>query len=490
MGLVRSMLKEKELPLEFWEEVVSTCVYVLNRSSTKGVKGKTPYEKWNKRKPSVSHLRIFGSVAFVKAIGRLSKLKDRSKCMLFMGCEAGSKAYRCLDPVSFKIHISRDVIFDEKKIFKISEEGKLGKWSLCSSNFLKITSLEEGERDSSEEQGEQSVMNESSERDLGQPENSEEEESMRYRSIQSIYDETNLLCSEFCLLFPKEPSSYSLAVRQGVWREAMKEEISAILNNKTWTVVKPQGNIKPIGVRWVFHVKKDSKGRILRHKARLVVKGYIQRKGIDYGEIFSPVARMESIRILIAIAAQENSELHHLDVKTAFLNREIKEDTYITQPESFEEKGKEDHILKLQKALYGLKQAPKAWNSKLNEVLLKKGFVRSKFDYGVYYTAEMQERIIVGVYEDDKIITGSNSHKIVEFKESMKQAFEMTDLGILNSYLGIEIKHEATYTSLNQRSYIETILPSFKMNECNSVRTPMEARFKLGTEKGKDEVNP
>ena len=270
----------------------------------------------------------------------------------------------------------------------------------------------------------------------------------------------------------------------------MKEEISSILKNKTWTVVKPEGNIKPIGVRLVFRVKKDSKGRILRHKARLVVKGYAQREGINFGEIFSPVARMESIQILIAIAAQEEWELHHLDVKTAFLNGEIKEDIYITQPEGFEVKGKEDHILKLQKALYGLKQAPRAWNSELTEVLLKKGFVRSKCDYGVHYIAEMQERIIVGVYVDDMIIIGSNSHKIVEFKEGMKHVFEMTDLGIISFYLGIEIKHEATYTWLNQKSYIETILHSFKMNECNLMRTPMEARFKLGTEIGKDEVNP
>ena len=128
MGLVRSMLKEKELPLEIWGEAVSTCVYVLNRSSTKGVKGKTPYEKWNKRKPNVSHLRVFGSVVFVKTTGRLSKLEDMSKCMVFLGYEAGSKAYRCLDPVTFKIHISRDVIFDEKRHLK---SVKMENWESC-----------------------------------------------------------------------------------------------------------------------------------------------------------------------------------------------------------------------------------------------------------------------------------------------------------------------------------------------------------------------
>ena len=131
----------------------------------------------------------------------------------------------------------------------------------------------------------------------------------------------------------------------------MKEEILEILKNKTWIVVKPQGDIKPLGVKWVFRIKKDMKEKILRYKAMLVVKGYAQKEGIDYGEVLSPIARMESIRILITIAAQEEWELHHLDVKTTFLNREIKEDTYISQPEGFKIKGKEDHILKLRKAL-------------------------------------------------------------------------------------------------------------------------------------------
>ena len=201
----------------------------------------------------------------------------------------------------------------------------------------------------------------------------------------------------------------------------------------------------------MFRVK-DIMGKVVRYKARLVVKGYAKKQGIDYDEVFSPFARMESIRILIAIAAQEKWELHHLDVKIAFLKGEIKEDIYISQTEGFLIKGKEDHILKLKKALYGLKQASRAWNSKLNEFLIRKGFVRSKNDYAVYYEKVMQERLIIGVYVDDMIIRGPNSCKIKKFKENMKEVFEMTDLGILSSYLGIDIKHKASYTWLIQKS--------------------------------------
>ena len=138
----------------------------------------------------------------------------------------------------------------------------------------------------------------------------------------------------------------------------MAKEISAIERNKTWTLVKAPPGIKTIGVKWVFRMKKDQTGAVVKHKARLVAKGYSQKFGIDYEEIYAPVARFDSIRILIAIAAQLNWNLHHLDVKSAFLNGVIKEDLYVMQPEGFVKKGKESHVLKLTKALYGLKQAP------------------------------------------------------------------------------------------------------------------------------------
>ena len=150
------------------------------------------------------------------------------------------------------------MIFAETKAFELSEQDKLRKFSLCPSNILHVIGLEEGEREPAEGPRVESVINESRERELSQSKESEEEETSRYRSIQSIYDETNILYNEFSLLLAEEPSSFSLAAKQEVWRSAMKEEISAILRNNTWTMVKLNKDIRPIGVKWLFRVKKDS----------------------------------------------------------------------------------------------------------------------------------------------------------------------------------------------------------------------------------------
>ena len=123
MSCVRSMLKEKKLPLELWAEAVNTCVYVLNRSYTKSSKNSTPYEKWSGRKPKIDHLRVFGSVVHVKTTKRVNKLEDRSNVMIFIGYELGTKAYRCLDPLSFKVTISRDVVFEEFQSWDFSQQG-------------------------------------------------------------------------------------------------------------------------------------------------------------------------------------------------------------------------------------------------------------------------------------------------------------------------------------------------------------------------------
>ena len=195
--------------------------------------------------------------------------------------------------------------------------------------------------------------------------------------------------------------------------------------------------------------------------------------------MFSPVARAESIRILIALAAQLEWDLHHLDVKSAFLNGEIKEEVYVHQPEGFIKKGKEDYVLRLRKALYVLKQAPRAWNSKFYNTLRSIGFIKSVNDQAVYISNIKGDRILVGVYVDDLIITGSKPQRIEEFKFSMKTKYDMTDFGLLNSYLGVEVIQSKSEIRLCQPNYALKVLKEFNMEECNSAKTPMECCLSL-----------
>jgi len=172
----------------------------------------------------------------------------------------------------------------------------------------------------------------------------------------------------------------------------------------------------------------------------LVAKGYVQRAGVDFDEVFAPVARLDSVCVLLVVAAQEGWEVHHLDVKSAFLNGILAEEVYVAQPPGFSIPGREHQVLRLHKALYDLHQAPRAWNSKLDCTLAPLGFARCSEEHGVYICGEGQRRLLLGVYVDDLILTGTDSNELTQFKEEMKHQLKMSDLGPLSYYLGIEVQ--------------------------------------------------
>jgi hypothetical protein len=221
---------------------------------------------------------------------------------------------------------------------------------------------------------------------------------------------------------------------------------------------------------------------VSKHKARLVVKGYAQQHGIDYDEVFAPVARLDSVRLLIALAAHEGWEVHHMDVKSAFLNGDLQEEVYVEQPAGFVIAGKEHKVLKLHKALYGLHQAPRAWNSKLDGTLVSLGFRRSLSEHAIYVRPNGGTQLVVGVYVDDLVITGASCDDIKLFKKEMAAAFKMSDLGLLHYYLGIEVKQGADGISLSQGAYAIKLLEKSGMAGCNPSQVPMEARLKLSKE--------
>ena len=316
-------------------------------------------------------------------------------------------------------------------------------------------------------------------------------ESPRYRSLTDLYSETSPITQdeEVHLLSCEEPLSYTEAASEEVWMRAMREEMLAIERNDTWELEIPPPNCRPIGLKWIFKLKKSTQGDIIKCKARLVVKDYSQRKGLDYDEIYAPVVRFETIRLLIALAALKDWQIHRLDVKSAFLNGEIKEVTYVKQPEGFLVKGKEGWVLRLKKALYGLKQAPRAWYFKLHSCLHSLGFIKSAYEQSLYLNKSIDAILIVGVYVDDLIVTGSSLAVIEDFKAEMARAFDMSNLGSLSSYLRIEVKQGKDFIFLSQMAYAQKILQHAKLGECNSAITPLEARAQFTYEEGKSTVN-
>lgn len=306
--------------------------------------------------------------------------------------------------------------------------------------------------------------------------------SSRVRTKPAYLDEYILLADceyeRLLMTINDEPWTFEEAKELKVWIDACKDELVSIEKNKTWELVDLPTGVKPIGVKWIFKLKRNADGSINKYKSRLVAKGYVQKHGVDYDEVFAPVARIETIRLVIAVAASNGWELHHLDVKTAFLNGELKEDVYVTQPEGFMITGKEDKVYKLRKALYGLKQAPRAWNTKLNKSLHDLKFQRCSKEPSLYKKDTKDGVLIVVVYVDDLLITGSSLKHILEFKREMALKFEMSDLGKLTYYLGIEICQHSQGITLRQNKYAKKILEECGMN-ANSTQIPMDVNVKL-----------
>ena len=260
----------------------------------------------------------------------------------------------------------------------------------------------------------------------------------------------------------------------------MEAEMQSIEENKARSLVDLPPGHKPIGLKWVFKVKRDEHGAVVKHKTRLVAKGYVQRPGIDFTEVFAPVARLESVRVLLAVAAHEGWEVHHMDVKSTFLNGELQEEVYVAQPAGFVVEGAEHKVLKLKKALYGLRQAPRAWNAKLDNTLLALGFQKSEAEHGVYIRGLGEARLIVGVYVDDLIITGRSG--INKFKAEMKKMFSMSDLGLLSYYLGLEVQQTEVGIRIGQAAYAAKLVERSGLSDCNVCAVPMESRLKLSKE--------
>ena len=288
-------------------------------------------------------------------------------------------------------------------------------------------------------------------------------------------------------LLDNEPRTFKKAMSSSeslLWKEAVNSEIESILNNHTWELVDlPPGN-KPLGSKWIFKRKIKDDGTIDKFKARLVVKGYRQREGLDYFDTYSTVIRITSIRILVALAAVYGLEIHQMNVKTAFLNGELEEEIYIEQPDGFVVPGKEKKVCRLVKSLYGLKQSPKQWHAKFDQTMLSNGFKINECDKCVYIKNVPNHIVIVCLYVDDMLIMSNDIANINATKRMLNSKFDMKDLGVADLILGIKINKTPQGLALSQSHYIKTVLEKFKHLGFKVAKTPIDVNLALAKNKG------
>ncbi|CAL8091268.1 unnamed protein product [Prunus armeniaca] len=473
--MINSMLNSSGLPHNMWGEALLTANTILNRIPHK-TSDKSPYEVWKGRLPTYKTLKVWGCLAKVQVpLPKRTKLGPKTIDCVFIGFASNSAAYRFLvfhSDVS-DIHVntileSVDVIFFEDIFpYKQGRSNVNSKRTIDDSRINENSRIDDGNPTSSSVQ-----------------ENEQDQEPRRSKRTRIPKD----FGPDFLTMIAEaEPQTYKEAISSPeapFWKEAINSEVESIMQNHTWELVDiPPGN-RPIGYKWIFKKKLKADGTIDKYKARLVAKGYRQKEGLDFFDTYSPVTRITSIRMLIAIASIYDMEIHQMDVKTAFLNGELDEEIYMEQPEGFVVKGQELKVCKLVKSLYGLKQAPKQWHEKFDHTMMTHGFKINECDKCVYIKTHKNACVIVCLYVDDMLIIGTNKDIINSTKKMLNSSFDMKDLGLADLILGIRVKRNSDGYILTQSHYVETVLRKFGHFGSNHVVTPFDASCKLKKNEG------
>ncbi|GJW78395.1 retrovirus-related pol polyprotein from transposon TNT 1-94 [Tanacetum coccineum] len=302
--------------------------------------------------------------------------------------------------------------------------------------------------------------------------------------------EQALFCYYDAFLTAVEPKTYKDALTQACWIEAMQEELNEFERLEVWELVPRPDKVMVITLKWIYKVKLDELGGILKNKARLVARGYRQEEGIDFEESFAPVARLEAIRIFLAFAAHMNMVVYQMDVKTAFLNGNLREEVYVSQPDGFVDKDNPNHVYKLKKALYGLKQAPRAWYDMLSSFLISQDFSKGSVDPTLFIRRDGKELLLVQIYVDDIIFVASTPELCDLFSKIMCSKFKMSMMGKISFFLGLQISQSPRGIFINQSKYALESLKKYGFDSCDPVDTPMVEKSKLDEDKEGKAVDP
>ncbi|GMJ01569.1 hypothetical protein HRI_003826100 [Hibiscus trionum] len=521
LEVARALKFHSNVPTKFWGYCVNTACYLINYLPSAVLKWKCPFEVLYNRLPDFSRLRVFGCLAYATTPNYSDKFAPKAVVSVFMGYSLSQKGYILFSLESKAFFVSRDVVFHEN-VFPFTfpvKSSRLFPTSHSDVGFLDVDHISSLDVPcSSAPSTNPSVLQDEQVIDMTtinnvvpvepveqQVVNVPQEEIVRRssrvqrqptwlndfvctkvgtrgtNSISNFVSYVHLPLSTRAFVASisstSEPRTYKEAMHDDNWIKAMQQEIAALESNGTWKIVDLPPGQKPIGCKWVYKIKYNADGTIERYKARLVAKGYNQQEGIDYQETFSPVTKQVTVRTIIALASMNNWPLYQMDVFNAFLQGDLYEEVYMSMPEGFCNQGG-NRVCRLQKSLYGLKQASRQWNLKLTEALVAGGYTQSLHGYSMFTKRNGNKLVILLVYVDDLLITGSDQEMMDDLKDVLNQNFKMKDLGQLKYFLGIEVLRSKEGIILNQRKYAIELIADSGLGNAKVASTPLELNEK------------
>ncbi|KAG5555080.1 hypothetical protein RHGRI_012571 [Rhododendron griersonianum] len=470
--MARVMLHAKKIARRFWAEAVHTACYIINRVYLRPGTRNTPYELWNGKKLNVKYFKTFGSKCYIlRDREKLGKFGARSDEGIFLGYSTDRRTFRVYDNDTKSNEFYESVLEQDIADVQVSSQTN----DLQDSEEQKEEEQEDDQQNC-ETHDEEKQLEPSARVKLNHPTSQvigNVTDPMKTR--RQMRDEVSYVCYVSLV----EPKNIKEAFIDECWVNAMHEELHQFERKNVWELVPRPSDLNIIGTKWIFKNKSNELGVVVRNKARLVAQGYTQVEGIDFDETFAPVARLESIRIMLAVACFLGFKLFQMDVNSAFLNGIIKEEVYVLQPKGFEDPHKLEHVYRLNKALNGLKQAPRAWYERLTTFLLSNDFVRGSVDKTLFVQRKGKHLLVVQIYVDD-IIFGSTSPTLVnEFSDFMQSEFEMSMMGELAYFLGLQVRQLEHGMFVSQTKYALNLVKKFGLESAKHSRTPMSTTTKL-----------
>lgn len=542
LEMARALMFEAGLPTKFWGECILTATHIINRLPSRAINHKTPYEVIFGHGPDYSHMKTFGCLAYTRNTNtRGDKFEVRGRPGVFLGYPQGQKGYRIYDMKDRKFVVSRDVRFDENNFpFKARQENE-GSNEENDHNFFDLPIEEIGtnqreqeeretghdeyepETNAEEREHEPNIPTEDTQPVTNPPGNTGNDSGQTVRITREKRSRTQPKhLNDFVVQLPPsvdhaqptpnegsstvhplahfvtyenfssshkaflaaidsndEPKNFHQAVQDPRWREAMQKEIKALEENSTWTLEQLPSGKRAIDSKWVYKVKYKPNGEVERYKARLVAKGFTQIPGVDFHDTFAPVAKLVTVRSLLAVATKRDWIIHQLDVNNAFLHGELNEEVYMKVPQGFLKTG-DTRVCRLRKSLYGLRQASRNWYQKFTTALVERGFRQSQADHSLFIYRKNGIFVTALIYVDDVILAGNDIAMINKTKTYLNNKFNIKDLGPLKYFLGVEVARTPDGLVLSQRKYTLDILKDSGLHGCRPSSFPMEQNLKLG----------